>query len=149
MEDEEETYHLIDLRCPENDYEGGWIDADAKMFYACFKILREFVEEELPHAYTDWEHEEETRRVRKEIQDLYDWWTAGRKAAHDALDRLCEAIPGHPLEFVPVPGKTFFTLSTEKSDPRWQAVLDETLRLEEEDSAMLERLLRLRGYLWT
>lgn len=118
-------YHIIDIR-GEDGYTWGWIDRDHAILLACFKLLRDFVENENPtvglggiEAYA-WEGmsagelEGLAAQVarEKEVRALYVWWTVERKkekeADHDEYD--------------------------------WQ---------DKRDDEMLLRLMAVRGSLWT
>jgi len=90
-------YHVLDLR---NEwYDFGWCDVDHRMLYACFALLKFFVEREagldmLRHQgsaireLTDdqWggtSEEREAEAVRRdyiynEVRELYQWWTVDR-----------------------------------------------------------------------
>ena len=51
-----------------------WCDKDTVMLHACFQLLTDFIEQENPFETIDWEHTEEKKVVKKEIDFLYDWW---------------------------------------------------------------------------
>ena len=51
-----------------------WYDKDTVMLHACFQLLTDFIEQENPFETIDWEHTEEKKVVKKEIDFLYDWW---------------------------------------------------------------------------
>jgi hypothetical protein len=51
-----------------------WCDKDIVMLHACFQLLTDFIEQENPFETTDWEHTEEKKTVKKEIDFLYNWW---------------------------------------------------------------------------
>jgi hypothetical protein len=101
-------YHIINLKCPENGYNWGWIDPDAKMLFACFNILVDFVENELVQDHIDWMADEAHSHAIVEIHELYTWWKYDRP----------------PLE-------------------------DKGAFLDEEDGLQLDRLMKIRGFLWT
>ena len=44
------------------------------MLHACFQLLTNFVEEEISKDIVDWEHDENHKSARKEIDELYIWW---------------------------------------------------------------------------
>lgn len=69
-------YHYLDIRTP--NYHWGYLDRDTAMLYACFNCLKEFVEKEDPFNVTDWKHDEIKRAAKKEILELYNWWTKKR-----------------------------------------------------------------------
>ncbi len=53
----------------------GWRDKDDVLLHACFQVLSDFVEKEmLPQDYPDWNGMYQTRKARKEIEELYAWW---------------------------------------------------------------------------
>ena len=52
-----------------------WCDNDEIMLHACFRLLCDCIEEEnLLDGHIDWEHDEEHRKVKKELSLLYQWW---------------------------------------------------------------------------
>lgn len=60
-----------------------WCDKDVVILYACFQILKDFVEKEDWLEHIDWEHTEETKNAKAEIQFLYDWRLKRVKAEND------------------------------------------------------------------
>lgn len=118
-------YHLIDIR-GDGDYDWGWIDRCEAMKLACFKLLRDFVDNEDPRCgyrtMADYEYEGMGEHERREIQEqldndaevrtLYDWWVYARK--HD-----------------------------------WESGRFTYRYLEEKDDEMLDRLMKVRKTLWT
>ena len=58
----------------------GWCDKDHVLLHACFQLLTDFVEKEmLVQDYPDWDATEETKKARKEIEELYAWWQEWKK----------------------------------------------------------------------
>lgn len=122
-------YHVLNLS-GEDSYNWGWLDTDHKMLLACFKLLREFVEQEnsevglltmddycshgSPESCSS-QHEFVVNQLRRDhrVRELYRWWTVTRPANHAASDG------------------------------------SDTIELGEEDDRMLHRLISLRGSLWT
>jgi pyruvate/2-oxoacid:ferredoxin oxidoreductase beta subunit len=51
-----------------------WCDKDRVMPHACFQLLTDCVEEEKLYEFTDFEHNPESKKVKKEIDELYQWW---------------------------------------------------------------------------
>jgi hypothetical protein len=51
-----------------------WCDKDHVMLHACFQLLTDCVEEEKLFEFTDFEQNAESKRVKKEIDELYQWW---------------------------------------------------------------------------
>ncbi len=86
-------YHKLDLRQPKDKdscwgYQYGWVDADIQLLFACFNILRTFVEVELDGNLDpipidkdnfDDESVKEKNIFLQEIKELYDWWMVDRE----------------------------------------------------------------------
>ncbi len=54
----------------------GWCDKDVVILHACFQLLKDFVEQEKEMIETiDWEHNEEIKNTKSEIDFLYNWWS--------------------------------------------------------------------------
>lgn len=52
-----------------------WRDKDEVILHACFQLLKDFVEQEKEMIeIVDWEHTEEAKNAKAEINFLYDWW---------------------------------------------------------------------------
>lgn len=122
-----DKYHLVDMR-GEDNYRGGWLDRDAAILLACFKLLRQYVELEDPRvgldpnryfvASTEEEREVIAGQNAKdlEIRALYVWWTDER-----------------PREQAEDDGSSY----------------ERTEALYARDQEMLHRLVVIRGRLWT
>lgn len=62
----------------------GWHDKDDVILHACFQLLKDFVEQENEIIeMIDWEHDQETKSAKLEIDFLYNWWM---KRFHDEED---------------------------------------------------------------
>lgn len=57
-----------------NTLNDGWYDKDGIILHACFQILTDFVEIELPNTWIDWQQNEKYRFAKQEIDFLYHWW---------------------------------------------------------------------------
>lgn len=67
----------------------GWIDKDTFMLYACFQILKDFVElEDINYMNQDYV---------EEVKTLYNWWETRRKGVENddenMLNRLIKIRP--------------------------------------------------------
>lgn len=52
-----------------------WRDKDDVILHACFQLLKDFVEQEKELIeICDWEHSEEAKNAKSEIDFLYNWW---------------------------------------------------------------------------
>ncbi len=60
----------------------GWCDKDFVLLHACFQLLTDFIQKEmLPmDKYLDWNENEETKKGRKEIEELDAWWREWKKS---------------------------------------------------------------------
>ena len=116
-------WHLIDIRCPQNGYSGGFVDRSDAVLYAAFAVLRDFMELEYPGCI-DWNHGD-LADAHHEMRMLHEWWMHGRQVAWQRWD----------TEY----GKT----------PTTDAAVYTLAELEETDNVMLQRLIRIRGVLWT
>ena len=54
---------------------GDWCDKDIVMLHACFQLLTDYVEDEkLFTGDIDWNHDEEHKKAKEELEVLYNWW---------------------------------------------------------------------------
>lgn len=51
-----------------------WSDKDNIMLHACFQLLTDCIEKEKLHDLTDWDQDDNFKKAKKEIDELYDWW---------------------------------------------------------------------------
>ena len=140
-----------------NTLEKGWANRDDLLLHASFQILVDFVEKERPFEIVDWKHDQKHREAAKEIRYLYRWWVKLRFKRHDPLDDLKER-PSLEEQLKPVydnDGKTIshyeLTKQTKKY-PKYYAMLKKSWKLDEkwqdEDQANLNRLIKIRRFLW-
>lgn len=137
-------YHILDLRKGGNGYSWGWYDTDSRMLQACFLLLKEYVELEQPFKNVDWEWNEQHNNVGKEIQDLYHWWTVRRPAAKAMLAYDWENEPDR-TEVVELEDGGYSIIQPESTRTLVQREED----MNAEDQRNLERLIKIRGFLWT
>jgi hypothetical protein len=119
--------------------EDGWCDKDSVLLHACFQLLSDFVEKEMPkYPFINWNipvdnmnfvmrevhfnadktegiDPANTRDIKKEFEDLYAWWQEWRKR--------------------------------EESEKRSSFEEDHADYLKENE--MLKKLIDLRMYMWT
>lgn len=122
-------YHVINLKRSGGDYEWGWVDRDVAMWLACFTLLCDYVEREAPFEFINWDTDEYHAHAGREIKALYSWWRHGRAREHAEL----EAIDAE----------------WENQDAKWAEYCERVDTLEKKDQEMLDRLMKVRGYLWT
>ncbi|MBL4774078.1 MAG: hypothetical protein JKX98_10960 [Alcanivoracaceae bacterium] len=52
-----------------------WRDKDSVILHACFQLLKDCVEKEnLLDGHVIWDEDEKHKLVKKEIDELYQWW---------------------------------------------------------------------------
>lgn len=125
-------YHKLNLSQP-NGYKWGWIDADTQLLYACFNILKNYVEQELGQDHVKIEYSEEElndpcmgelnkkwQAHYKEIDELYIYWVTIRPEWEKIINRL-------------------------SGQERWE----EQDKFDEKETEMLIRLVKTRGGMWT
>jgi hypothetical protein len=108
-----------------------WHDRDEVLVHAMFQILVDFVEQESDSTEDD--------EACNEIKALYDWWTKVRPARQDPLSNYAGDLSPESLIL--------------GNDPKWEAASKEHSAFEDacekEDEAMMIRLVKIRGYLWS
>ena len=58
-----------------SDCKDDWCDKDVVMLHACFQLLTDCVEnEKLLDGHIDWTVSEEEKKIKTEIETLYNWW---------------------------------------------------------------------------
>lgn len=125
-------FHFLDLR--NKHYSHGWTDVDYQMMYACFNLLRSFVEKEdgLINMDYQWQHFEEENS----------WKEYGFCSLEEALkgeEYLCRKELAVEARFL-----YDWWMNTWNADSRRPG--DEKY---EEETEMLLRLIRIRSALWT
>jgi hypothetical protein len=140
-------FHILDLRNPGggDEWEYGWRDRSAVMLWACFKILVEFVEKEEPsdlESYCAGKTEEQIREevgsqldTHREMMSLYRWWKTEREAEAKQVDEMFERSKAAPDK------KTSRALR--------DAWFEADQARDRKDQVQLQRLVAIRGYLWT
>lgn len=137
-------FHILDLRKSGNDYTYGWRDTDSRMLHACFLLLVEYVEKEKPFEVIDWSWDDKTKQVGLEIKDLYEWWTIRRPSAKKQLAADWENEPER-TQFIPREDGGIQI----KSPASHKSLLQREQDLDADDQTNLERLIKIRGFLWT
>ena len=67
-----------------------WCIKDIVMLHACFQLFTECIEKEnLLNGPTDWNMNDESKKARVEISELYEWWKSRKeKPGKNGLDDL-------------------------------------------------------------
>lgn len=137
--------HLLDIRQGYNSYDlyqYGYCDPCEKILYASFNILKDFVEKEeplRPEAYSsDNGLNQRWKEVSIEIYDLYDYWMVRRAAQDKEIYKLARVRDNFR--------------SPEDEEEYQQAVKvwrEAREAFEKEEQANLERLIKVREFMWT
>jgi hypothetical protein len=114
------------------------------MLQACFLLLKEYVELEQPFKYINWDENEYHRKAGEEIKDLYDWWTVRRPAAKAKLAYDWANEPDRS-QLIKLEDGSYKVSQPESTRTLVQREHDMDL----EDQRNLERLIKIRGFLWT
>lgn len=131
-------YHIVKLSNPGGgvEYNVGWTDTSTRLLMFCGLTIVNFVEKEEPFGHID-TREEPWTSYAKEWQALYDWWKVERPASVKALDEeltrwaALRKANGGPLE------------------PRADNYTKLERALEERDTEMMIRLIKIRETMWT
>ena len=164
-----DRYHMLDIRDKRNGYAWGWMDRSEGILVANMAILVGFIEEERAFdCHVDWRSAAEMgmssddggsanrdahAAAKKEMLEIYQWWTHDRKIAHDRYDDLLSRAYAHPFVFEKMENgmlrlKEEPPLTEEEKALRAQCwPMEEAL--EAKDEEMMIRLIKIRGYMWT
>lgn len=118
-------YHIVDIS-GQADYEYGWIDRDHAMLLACFKLLTDFVENEDPEV-----GRRTFESVGAKTKEDKDAWRIQLKRDKEVRALYDWWTTERPKAYADGAG--------------FQAMLD----MREQEQKMLEKLIRIRGCLWT
>jgi len=136
-----------------NTLNKGWHDKDDVLLHASFQLLVDFIENEHPDRFIDWNADKLHRRAWKEIKSLYKWWKEKRPARKDPLDD--KKLPTPPMRFKKISGSENYEMvePDKKKFAKYYKAIKTHSRLEkkwfEEDQRNLHRLIEIRDFLWT
>lgn len=141
-------FHLLDLRNPGPgiEYTYGFRDKPEVMLWACFALLREYIEKEEPEdpregfAPEELESEPLKSQVASyvEAKALYDWWMVTRLKEEKAVDLLYEHYSKRKKE-----------VGRDASELDCKAWLEAEALRDRRAQEMLLRLVAIRESLWT
>lgn len=148
-----DRYHMLDIRNRRNGYSWGWMDRSEGILFANMAMLVDFVEKERAFEVIAWDADDGHREAGRELREIYEWWTHGRRIEQDEYERRStEAYRDFRYTFVPMQGgMQKMELSDETPEQR-KARDDVNLeedRLYEKDTEMMIRLIKVRGAMWT
>ena len=142
-------HYILDVRQGSNDFDSyrwGYIDPSQKMLYACFNILKDYIENEKPHNLMDdltlnEIHEQgltDQYDQYVEAHALYSYWMNGRKHAREEVQRMRLEVDSAK------------EAKDEEEYNRLQGIwLKAYKSLDNLEEEMLERLIKIRSGLWT
>ena len=144
-------YNRIKIESLDKSYS----DPREVMLHANFQILKDFVEKEKPLEFINWESDEHHSHASQEIRELYDWWV---NVYPNRIDPYSEEFEGQEYEEEPdfiglvrIPDTDTYRMA--KQTPEYEKYLErckkEEERQEAEEQEMVERLVKIRFYLWT
>lgn len=135
-------YHVINTMDKWGKLNGvtyGWEEVDHQMMYACFKLLVDYVEKQRPFGIIDFDDNEDSSALKKEILDLYGWWTVTRPKEREEVAEGWGKIPKFRFDANVV----------WRPHPEAAELLKRNKELDDKDDEMLSRLVRIRRSLWT
>lgn len=139
--DPRHRYHVINTMDKWGKLNGvtyGWEEVDHQMMYACFKLLVNYVEKQIPFTIIDFDYDEQHKALKKDILDLYGWWTVTRPKERKEVSEGWSKIP-----------KTYPEGGVWRPHPDAKTLLDREAELDKKDDEMLEKLVKIRRSLWT
>lgn len=135
-------FHLVDIR--NYEYKHGYLDPSEQLLYACFAILDRYVKTRDPEfqlkaikeywarnefCYGSKENDEERMAVYQEFLDLHKWWHKDRPALKEKMDKALDyKKDGKYLDY-----DNYNNLEK---------------RLENEEKDAIQRLAKIRSYMW-
>ncbi len=143
----------------------GWIDKDEVLIHAMFEVLCNFLEDE-PVEKISWKADSKHKNAWNEMQTLYKWWVKRQNREEDNPILQPNIIaPG--MKFTPSDKKIYnpitkkeentsimdFVYKSDKDKKKCNKACDDCTKWEkkcyDEDNKMMNRLIKIRGYIWT
>ena len=148
-----DRYHMIDIRSRRNGYAWEWMDRSEGMLFAVMSMLVDFIEKERAFEVIDWDSDDGHREAARELREIYLWWTQDRKIEHDEHERLAdEAYKDFQFTFTDMPGG-LQRLDPPVETPEQRKARDDVQeaedRLDQRDTDMMIRLIKVREAMWT
>ena len=144
---------MLDIRNRRNGYEWGWMDRSEGILFANMAMLVDFIEKERAFEVINWDSDDGHREAARELREIYEWWTQGRKIEHDEHERLADvAYKDFQFTYVPLPGG-MQKLELSDETPELRKARDDVReaedRLHQKDTDMMIRLIKVRRAMWT
>ena len=141
-------YYLIDTGLKKAE----WWDTDSKILHGVMCLLVDYVDKERCFEKIDWDSDVESKFVKKEIIEIYDWWKDYNNREKEIDEKLHEwhsETFGNDDED---PINDLMKLNdpaSEKSKVLFKELNDLEKKLNDEETDMLIRIIKIRKYLWT
>ena len=137
-------YYLIDTGLSR----GHWHDTDQKILYGMMALLKEFVEEEKPFEFINWDSDDQHQNAKKEMVAIYEWWLNYEKRVEENDKAL------HEWSLARFPGggdflKELNAPDTVESKNLFDIHTEMEKKLDDEEEEMLMRMIKIRHFLWT
>ena len=147
-------YHVIKFAEP------GWCDRDHAILLCCFKLLVEFIDKEVDsptNVKIDWEADPSHSHAIREMRSLYFWWKFQRDRDEQERSDLFEKIYNDCKKNKPDPWANpndpevginpLYDSMHQHPDYTEYENLD--AYVETIDDKQLDRLMKIRGFMWT
>lgn len=129
--------------------EKGYHEIDTLMLHGNFQLLVDYIEQQDAFNFIDWDSDKNSRKIKKELEYLYNWWKKDRPEKLKHIDDYIDKSNcGKPNKL----GVIDFNL-IKKQFPKYVKALNEMDKLDKElykeETENLIKLIKLRAYLWT
>lgn len=124
-----------------------WVDRCELLPHLMFEVLGQFIEKECSPGAIDWDADDFHRRIRREMQELWDWWNdVYLKQYSDSLpfDVIQNYLLAKPHEL-----DTSSLRLRKIADLQIRQYHDRQCALQEELKERMKRLVDLHDFLWT
>ena len=122
------------------------------MLFAVMAMMVSFVEEERAFEVINWDSDDEHREAVKDLREIYLWWTHDRKIEHDEHERLADdAYKGFQTSYVSLSNGVLGMVINETVEQKKERddVQEAENRLDQKDTDMMIRLIKVREAMWT
>lgn len=140
--------HLINTRLKK----GHWYDTDYRLLYGMMNLFMEFLEKEKPYDRINWNSDDFHKHAKDEMVAINSWWLNYEKRLkniedarndwHDDKFKDCRDDLHGWIDRINEP-------STPETERKFQIIQDLEKKLDEEETEMLIRLIKIRKFLWT
>jgi hypothetical protein len=126
-----------------------WWDTDSRMLYGLMSLLMQFIEEEKPFETIYWDGDEGHKHARDEMMAIKEWWQNYSKR-QDEIEVV--QTKWHNMVFTSGADHWIDDLNKEhtpEADAMFKLLHEIEEKLDKEEEDMMNRLVKIRHYLWT